>query len=282
MSGKRVAVYIRVSTLDQAREGYSLAAQRKALEAWADANGCEVIAIYEDAGISGKDIGHRPAMLQLLDHAATGNIDLILVWALSRLTRSVADLYNTWEHVSSHGVDIKSYTEPFDTSTVIGRAMMGILGVFAQMERELTAERVKAAMAERASQGKRTCGEVLGYDLDGPDSLRINEAEAERVRYIFDRYIEYHNLSAVAELCELRGYRGKRGRVFRPENIKRILTRPIYAGYNSYCGQLYKGNFEPIISERQFNLVQKHLGRPAKTGRKRIHDAPRPIAPSHL
>lgn len=256
----RAAIYIRVSTLDQAREGYSLAAQRKALEAWARDNGYEIYSIYEDPGISGKDIDHRPAMLQMLTDADDGKFDIILVWAISRLTRSVSDLYNTWERISKRDIDIKSYTEPFDTSSVIGRAMMGILGVFAQMERELTAERVKAAMSERASQGKRTCNEVLGYDLDGPDGLRINETEAERVRYIYDRYLEYRNLSAVAELCTLKGYCGKRGRVFKAQHIKTILTRPIYAGYNTYCGDIYKGTHDPIISEAIYNRVQRALG----------------------
>lgn len=269
----RVAIYIRVSTLDQAREGYSLAAQRKTLEAWAAAHGYVVVYIYEDAGISGKDIDHRPAMQQMLSDADSGQFDLIVVWALSRLTRSVSDLYSTWERIKRNGIDIKSYTEPFDTSTVIGRAMMGILGVFAQMERELTAERVRAAMAQRAAQGKRTCNEVLGYDLDGPDSLKINTTEAECVRYIFDRYLEYRNLSAVAELCSLKGYTGKRGRVFKAQHIKTILTRPIYAGYNSFCGQLYRGSHEPIISEALFNRVQRILGRPNNVGRKRKNSA---------
>lgn len=269
MVSKRVAIYIRVSTLDQAREGYSLAAQKKALTAWALEHGLDIVKVYEDAGRSGKDIAHRPAMVQMLADADASSFDLILVWALSRLTRSVADLYNTWARISRHNVDIKSYTEPFDTSTVIGRAMMGILGVFAQMERELTTERVKLAMAERAAQGKRTCNAVLGYDLDGTDSLKINETEAECIRYIFDRYLEYRNLSAVAELCYLKGYTGKRGRTFKAQHIKTILTRPIYAGYNSYCGQLYRGNFEPIISEAQFNRVQRIMGRPNKLGRPR-------------
>ena len=101
--------------------------------------------------------------------------------------------------------------------------------------------------------------------------------ELEDAGYITRSQNHRYNLSAVAELCELRAYQGKRGRVFRTENIKRILTRPIYAGYNSYCGQLCKGNFEPIISERQFIRVQKYLGLPAKTGRKRVYDASRPI-----
>ena len=256
---KRVVIYIRVSTIDQAREGYSLAAQRHILEEWAISHGHEVVYVYEDSGISGKDVSHRPAMVRLLEDARLNKFDIVLVWSLSRLTRSVADLYTTWELLKTYHIGLMSYTETFDTNTPAGRAMMGFLGVFAQMEREITAERVKVAMAERAAMGKRTCNEVLGYDLDGSDSLRINENEAERVRYIFDKYIEYQNLSAVAELCALRGYWGKRGRKLKAQHIKTVLTRPIYIGYNSYCGKLYRGNFEPIISERQFERAQKIL-----------------------
>lgn len=248
--------------MDQAREGYSLAAQQKALEEWCTVNGHTVYGVYDDAGISGKDIKHRPAMLKMLDDISTGAIDLVLVWALSRLTRSVSDLYATYERLQKRGCDIRSYTEPFDTSTPIGRAMMGICGVFAQMERELTAERVKAAMAERAAQGKRTCNEVLGYDLDGPDGLIINDAEAQTVRYIYDKYLEHRSLSAVADLCNVLGYRGKRGRVFKAQHIKTILTRSVYVGYNSFCGQLYKGSFEPIIQQKTWTKVQKLLGAP--------------------
>ena len=132
---KVAALYIRVSTLDQAREGYSLAAQQAALEAWATAHGYAT-ALYQDAGISGKDINHRPAMCQMLADAKAGKIAVVAVWALSRLTRSVADLYATWELLASHSVGLVSHTEGFDTSTPTGRAMMGLLGVFAQMERE--------------------------------------------------------------------------------------------------------------------------------------------------
>ena len=209
---KQAAIYIRVSTLDQAREGYSLAAQQKALRDWAQAHQYGIFATYADEGISGKDITHRPAMQRLLTDIQQGDIDIVLVWALSRLTRSVADLYDTWDILQAHDVGLVSYTESFDTSTPTGRAMMGLLGVFAQMEREITAERVRAAMAERAAQGKRTCNEVLGYDLDGKDSLKINPEEANRIRYIFDKYIEYRNLSAVAELCRLHGFTGKSDR----------------------------------------------------------------------
>lgn len=264
--GRVAALYIRVSTLDQAREGYSLAAQQAALEAWA-ATHSYATQLYADEGISGKDIGHRPAMCQMLAAVEAGKIAVVAVWALSRLTRSVADLYATWELLEAHGVGLISHTEGFDTSTPTGRAMMGLLGVFAQMEREITAERVRAAMAERAAQGKRTCSYVLGYDLDGSDSLVPNPREAEIIRYIYSKYLEHRSLSAVAELCRIKGYHGKRGREMCAWSVRLILTRPIYAGYNSWHGQLIKGSHEALVSVADFNRVQRLLSK-ACTGRK--------------
>ena len=205
------AIYTRVSTLDQAREGYSLEAQRKALTDWCLQRGHGPPAVYEDAGISGKDIRHRPAMQQLLDDVCAGKYDLVVVWALSRLTRSVADLYSIWGMMQAHGCDLVSYTEAYDTTTPVGRAMMGLLGVFAQMEREITGERVAAAMRERAMQGKRTCSEVLGYDTT-PGGLRINPAAAARVRDIYRIYAATGSLSEPPRWCRAHGIRGKRGR----------------------------------------------------------------------
>lgn len=244
----RVAIYIRVSTLDQAREGYSLSAQRKALTRWAEEREYEIVYCYADEGISGKDISHRPAMMQMLADVKAGKIDIVLVWALSRLTRSVADLYNTWSLLEKYHCGLVSLTESFDATTVWGRTMMGMLAVLAQTEREQISERVRAAAAERASQGKRTCNEVLGYDLDGKDSFKINPGEAEQVRYIYAKYLECQRLAIVAELCRLHGYTGKRGRIQTPESIRIILSRPIYAGYNQFNGNIYKGMHEPIIS----------------------------------
>lgn len=238
MSGV-AALYTRVSTLDQAREGYSLAAQQAALEAWAAAHGYAA-ALYQDAGISGKDIRHRPAMLQMLEDIKAGKIAVVAVWALSRLTRSVADLYATLELLASHNVGLVSHTEGFDTGTPTGRAMMGLLGVFAQMEREITAERVRAAMDERAAQGKRTCHSVLGYDPSGPDDLIINPTEAEMVRYIFAKYLEHRSLSAVAELCRLHGCPRHRpqGQTAAPPTANKIILPPPGVGGGILCHRL--------------------------------------------
>ena len=151
-----------------------------------------------------------------------------------------------------------SYTEAFDTSTPMGRAMVGIVGVFAQLERELTGERVRAAMFVRAAKGKRMCSEVLGYDLCGKGSLTINKKEAEYVKFCFEKYLERKSLSEVAKLCQHQGYRGKRGKIPTAYSVSIILTRPIYCGYNTFCGELYKVNYEPIIDIKTFNRVQ-HL-----------------------
>lgn len=270
---KRVAIYIRVSTLDQAREGYSLEAQEKTLRKWCDDRKYIVFGLYADRGISGKDIEHRPDMNRLLKDAKENRFDTVLFWALSRFTRSVSDLYSTMENFQKWNISMVSYTEAFDTSTPMGRAMIGIVGVFAQLERELTSERVSAAMAERASQGKRTCSEVLGYDKSGKDSFVINDTEAEYVRFCFEQYLIRKNLSEVAKEARERGYRGKRGKMPEACSIQKIITRPIYCGYNSFCGNIYKGNFDGIIDIETFNKVQSLLKRQGKvSGRKRIEE----------
>lgn len=256
---KRAVIYLRVSTDRQAREGYSLAAQRKMLDEYAVAHDYEIVHVYEDAGKSGKDILHRPEMVQLLADARAGKFDTVLVVWFSRLTRNVGDTYALMQIFDRLGVDFISLTEPFDTTTAIGRFSVCVLGAVAQYERELTGERVLACMTERARQGKRTCNDVLGYDLSGPDNLVINPREAKIVRYIDRTYLRYRNLSFVAEACRKKGYVGKRGRPFTPEGIRKILTRPIYCGYNSYNGQLYKGSHPPIRTVSTHNKIQRLL-----------------------
>ena len=129
----RAAIYIRVSTLDQAREGYSLEAQENTLRKWCSEKKYIVYDLYADRGISGKDFDHRPDMLRLMRDAREGNFEIVVFWALSRFTRSVQDLYSTLEKFQKWNISMVSYTEAFDTSTPMGRAMIGIVGVFVLM-----------------------------------------------------------------------------------------------------------------------------------------------------
>ena len=269
----RVAIYIRVSTLDQARDGYSLDMQERTLRQWCEGKKHNVVNIYADRGISAKDIDHRPSMCQLLKDAKARRFDIVLFWALSRFSRSVSDLYTTMEEFQKWDISMVSYTESFDTSTPMGRAMIGIVGIFAQLEREITSERVAASMEERAIQGKRTCSEILGYDKDGKDSFKINIVEAEYVKFCFEEYLKRKSLSDVAIIAKRRGYKGKRGKIPTAWSIEKILTCPVYCGYNQFHGKLYKGNHSPIVSIDIFNKVQMILKRQGKSlGRDRIKE----------
>lgn len=267
-----VAIYIRVSTRDQAEEGYSLDGQKRLLLEYCKLKGYDVYKIYTDEGLSGKDIIHRPEMMKLLEDAKERRFDIILVWKLTRFSRSLSDLTATCEMLSKYDVFLVSYSEAFDCTTPSGRMVRNMLGTVAQFEREVVSENVSMAMLERARQGKRTCHEILGYDLLGKDSFKINPEEAEYVNFVHDTYLMHKNILEVTELAKEKGYRGKRGREPRPQSTYVILTCPVYAGYNVFKGKIYKGDYEPIRTPQQFNKVQRILLRQGKTvGRKTNH-----------
>lgn len=269
---KIVAIYTRVSTTEQVQEGYSLEAQEKILREYCKLKKYQIADIYSDMGISGKDIEHRPEMKRLLEDAKDKKFNIILVWKLTRFSRKLSDLVKSCEELEKWNVYLVSYSENFDCFTPAGKMIRNMLGVIAQFEREVISENVKLGLNIRAEKGKRTCSQVLGYDLYGKDSLIVNKKEAEYVRYVYSSYLIYKSLSEVAELCKKQGYKGKRGQKPCAQSILVILTRALYCGYNSYCGKLYKGLHEPIIDIDTFNEVQsllkkqgKNTGRPRRT-----------------
>lgn len=267
---KRVAIYIRVSTTEQAQEGYSLSAQERTLRGYCDDKGYKVADIYADEGISAKDIKHRPEMLRLLNDARHHKFDIVLVWKLSRFTRSLADLCEMCKILELRGVSLVSYSEPFDDSTSMGKCMRSILGVFAQLERDTISENVRAAMDERARRGLRTCSYILGYDTIKGGGMTINHEEAEIVRYIYNTYLDVKCISDVSDMCQALGYRGKMGGVLDRQNIYVILTRFLYCGFYSWHRQPIPGDFEPIIEIPTYNKVQQYLlDRGEKYGRGR-------------
>lgn len=264
----KAALYIRVSTREQALDGFSLAAQERVLTEYCQQKNYDISEIYRDEGISGKNIKNRPALLRLLEDSKAGKFDIVLVWKLTRFSRNMADTVNMCETLDKYGVTLISCSEAFDSATPAGRLIRAMLSAVAQFEREVTIENTKIAQHERARQGKRTCSDVLGYDLAGKDSLKINHPEAKYVHFVFDDFLKCKSLSKVADHARLKGYHGKRGGIPKPESIRKILTRPIYCGYYSFHNELYKGNFTPIISIVQYNRVQLLLKRQGKlTGR---------------
>lgn len=148
----KIAIYIRVSTEDQAKEGYSLEVQREYLESFAQREGYEIFKVYSDDGISAYST-RRPALQQLLADAKAKRFELVLVYKIDRFSRNLKDLLMLVDELSSYGVGFKSATEPFDTTTSAGKLMFQQLGSFAEFERNRIAERVFPGMVKGVQQG---------------------------------------------------------------------------------------------------------------------------------
>lgn len=266
-ASKKAAMYIRVSTAEQADEGYSLAAQRSVLTTYAANNGYEVYRVYADEGISGRSMRHREQLCMMLEDSKSRLFNAVLVWKVSRFARSIKDLSNMCDMLEKNDVHLISYSEAFDCSTAAGRLMLNMLGSISQWESDVISENVQLAMRERASRGERTCGEVLGYDIIKGGGMTINSKEAAIVRSIFEDFETGASYSEVSRRACARGYRGKRGKEIRPESVYKILTCSVYAGYYRFRDMVTKGDFEPMVSGQRFNSVQDLVSR-AGTSRK--------------
>ncbi len=185
---KRAAIYVRVSTLEQAQEGYSIGEQKERLIAYCKAHDWIIANIYVDGGYSGSNL-NRPGIQKLMQE--TEEFDVVLVYKLDRVSRSQRDtLYLIEEIFMPSEVDFVSMQECFDTSSPFGKAMIGLLAVFAQLEREQIKERTKMGRMARAKQGYYHGGGHIpvGYEyIDG--KLVINPYEADQVRKIYEWYI---------------------------------------------------------------------------------------------
>lgn len=252
---KRAALYIRVSTQEQAQEGYSIGAQKERLVAYCKAHDWIISDIYVDGGFSGSNL-NRPGIQKLMGE--TDKFDVVLVYKLDRLSRSQRDtLYLIEESFLPHHVDFVSMQESFDTSTPFGKAMIGLLAVFAQLEREQIKERTRMGRLERAKAGLYQGGGSIptGYDYkDG--KLVINYYEAEQVKKMFEWYIAGESLYNVAAKLLEAGYTNRKGKPYEWGTVRCILNNPTYLGTIHYDGVVVENAHEAIVSEEQFQAVQ--------------------------
>ncbi|MDT3416954.1 site-specific DNA recombinase [Brevibacillus aydinogluensis] len=225
----RTAVYIRVSTEEQAKEGFSVAAQRERLLAYIRSQGWTLADIYADEGESAKDT-RRPALQRMLADVRLGRIDVVLVYRLDRLTRSVLDLYRLLSQFERYGVRFKSCTEVYDTTTAIGRLFITLVAALAQWERENLAERVKLGMEQMVRERKRPGGPPpYGYEWqDG--RLVVHPTEGEAVRGMFRHFLAGWTPRQIAEWANHEGFRGKHGARWSPGAVTRLLKNPVYYG----------------------------------------------------
>jgi site-specific DNA recombinase len=262
----RCAVYVRVSTDEQAKVGYSLAAQTDRLTEFAKGQGWSVLEIFSDDGYSAAN-KRRPALEAALDAAREKRFDVLLVYKIDRLSRRLKDLIEIVEELAKYGVGFKSITELIDTTTPEGRLMFHQFGSFAQYERELIAQRTKMGMLKRLKGGLWNGGPApYGYNLNGK-GLEINMKEAKVVRNIYELSVK-ENLGVIniARYLNKHGVNGPRGKKWRPGAVHRVLTNHVYTGEIIWGGERVTGTHKPIIKEELFNKVKLDLKeRKAKT-----------------
>lgn len=245
---KKVALYVRVSTARQDQDGYSIPLQKERLIAYCKAKGWVVAGVFVDPGHSGSSLD-RPGMAALIDGIVSGKFDVVLVYKLDRLSRSQKDtLYLIEDVFMANQVDFVSMQESFDTSTIFGRAMVGILSVFAQMERETITERTLMGRAGRAESGLFHGGgtDPIGYDyIDG--ALVVNQEEARQVRMVYDFYAA--GLSVTAICRRMDGYKTKHGDWSHTSTVGNVLDNPLYAGMIHFDGVLARGRHDAIVPQ---------------------------------
>ena len=252
-----VALYPRVSTSRQYEDGYSIGEQIDRLTKYCEAKGWKVFKIYTDAGYSGANTD-RPALKEMVKAVEDGLVDIVLVYKLDRLSRSQKDTLSLIEHFEEHNVGFVSVTESFDTSTPYGKAMLGLLAVFAQLERDQIRERMSEGKKGRAKQGKFNGGRYspVGYDyIDG--ELVVNEYESMLVK---EGFRLFNNRVPVNTICNRFNKAGLEHRSkWTPRVLKYMLRNKTYLGYIKHSGEYYQGHHTPLIDQETFDKAQELL-----------------------
>lgn len=247
-----IALYCRVSTQEQAREGYSIGEQEERLKKYCSALGWNGVKSYIDAGFSGGNTD-RPALQTMIKDVRAGKVERVVVYKLDRLSRSQKDTLVLIEDVFiKNGVDFVSISENFQTETPFGRAMVGILAVFAQLEREQIRERMSLGREGRIKSGKWGGGAnvPVGYDyIDG--ELVVNEYEAMQIKEVHELYKYGESVHGIVRVFNDKGYSHKYGK-WNTSRVRSVLSNDLYLGYLHYRGVSHKATHEPLIDEETF------------------------------
>lgn len=253
----RVAIYVRVSTEDQAREGFSLDAQEKRLRAYCAVRGWEVVDVYRDEGQSGRDID-RPAYRRMMDQMPSW--DTLLVLKMDRIHRNSVNFTNMMDELKRNGKEFASLSEKFDTTSAMGRFVMDIIQRMAQLESEQIGERVKIGMTRKAQtgDGPMGSGEPYGYRY-APDGLVVIKNEAETVARIFDMACNGLSIGEIAARLTNANIPSKKGGAWSRQSVYKILHNPLYAGYVRWDGIVRPGTHAAIVDLSTFEAVNGPL-----------------------
>lgn len=254
----RVAIYIRVSTLHQIDKD-SLPMQRQDLIAYTKLMlNTDDYVIFEDAGYSGKNTD-RPKFQKMMSQIRQGLFTHILAWKIDRISRNLLDFATMYNELKELGVIFVSKNEQFDTSSAMGEAMLKIILIFAELERNMTAERVTATMISRASNGQWNGGRVpYGYDYNSETAqFSFNEEEAPIVTLIHNIYEQERSLIKEARILNNKGYRSRAGNEWSPVSLHIILHNTFYCGDYQY-NRLKEGNRQKVKKESEWISIKNH------------------------
>lgn len=300
---KRIAIYCRVSTTEQAEEGYSIGEQERLIREYCGKQGYEVYKVFSDAGISGKDIVHRPAIQELLRDATEKKFDMVMSWKINRLSRKLEDAIKIVNTLDRYGISYQSYSERFESDTPAGKMQFQMMALVGEFERNTIAQNVKMGMKAKARAGEWCGGTApLGYHwvpIEGTENssrkksrLEIDEKEAKTVRLIYELYASGKGYKSIVNQINQMGCRTKRGNTFSVAQLRTILTNPVYIGKVRFnvrrdWNEKRRNNINPepiiadgihqaIITEEQWNQVQFLISQ--KSGKpSRIYDGEYPL-----
>ena len=279
----KVAIYVRVSTSSQAEEGYSIDEQKSKLEAYCEIKDWKIYDTYIDGGFSGANT-QRPELERLISDAKRKKIDIVLVYKLDRLSRSQKDTLFLIEDVfAKNDVAFISLQENFDTSTPFGKASIGMLSVFAQLEREQIKERMMLGKEGRAKNGKTMSWTTIpfGYDYSKETGiLTVNPTQALIVNRIFTEYLNGKSVVKIIRDLNDEGHVGRK-KPWGETITKYLLKNETYLGKSKYKGNVYEGQHEAIISQELFDLVQLEVERRQISALEKYNN-PRPFRAKYM
>lgn len=241
---KKVAIYSRVSTEEQAKEGLSVEAQIDKCKNFCNARDWGIFKVYKDAGFSAGTM-NRPALELLLRDADEKRFDIILVYKIDRFSRRLKDLIMVLENLKEKNINFTSVTEQIDTTSAMGEAFFQIIGVFAQLERGMVKERVELAFDRKIKFGEALFRAPFGYIYHNK-KLVPDPENSEKIREIFEMWAQDINYKEISEKFNIP-----------VSTLYQIIKNKIYLGKIKYRGEFYKGKHKPLIDEELFNRANK-------------------------
>lgn len=283
MKRKSIGLYVRVSTLAQDIDGFSINAQITQLKEYCSFQGYKVVDVYADRGISGKSM-NRPELQRMLKDSKEGKLDCVMVYKTSRLARNTSDLLTIVEGLHKQNVEFFSLSENMKFDSNSGKLLLQILASFSEFERNNIAEGAFMGQLRRSQEGYYQGNLPLAYDKipDSKHELMINQHEANIVKYIFESYAKGHGYRKIANALNHKGYVTKKGNPFSISAVTYILSNPFYIGkiqfakYKDWNDKRRKGlNDKPVIAEGKHPpIISQSLWDKVQARKKQVSEKP--------